>query len=87
MTSGSLLPMMCLISSRANLALKSQCVMSSAPADEVDTQFNVLFSTCAIAHRFLTVRVQCLLRGDSNCVLLWRCFPEDPARNVLFSGA
>ena len=36
-----------LISSRADLALKSQCVMSSAPADEIDTQFNA-FSTFAI---------------------------------------
>ena len=38
-------------------------------------------------HCFLAVSVQCLLRGDSNCVLLWRRFPEDPSRNVLFSGA
>ena len=41
-------PMMCLISSRADLALKSHSVMSSAPADETDTQFNELFSTLAI---------------------------------------
>ena len=38
-------------------------------------------------HRFLTVSVQCLLRGDSNCLFLWRRFPWDPSRNVLFSGA
>ena len=38
-------------------------------------------------HRFLTVPVQCLLRGDSNCAYLWRRLPEDPSRNVLFSGA
>ena len=36
MTSGSLLPMVCL-----------QFVMSSAPADEIDTQFNELFSMFA----------------------------------------
>ena len=60
--------MMCLISSRADLALKSQCVMSSAPANEIDTQFSV--------------SVQCLLRGDSHCVLLWRRFHRDPSRNV-----
>ena len=47
MTSGSLLPMMCLISSRAGLALKSQFVMSGAFADEIDTQFNGLFSMFA----------------------------------------
>ena len=47
MTSGLLLPIMCLISSRADLTLKSQCVMSSAPADEIETQFNVLFSMLA----------------------------------------
>ena len=38
-------------------------------------------------HRFLTLSVQCLLRGDSNCVLLRRRPPQDPSRNVLFSGA
>ena len=48
MSSGSLLPMVCLISSRADFTLKSQCVMSSAPADKIDTQFNALFSTFAI---------------------------------------
>ena len=48
MTSGSLLLMMCLISSHADLTLKSQFVMSIAPADEHDTHFNVLFSTFAI---------------------------------------
>ena len=48
MTSGSRLPMMCLISSRAALALKSQCVMSSASPGESDAQLNVLFSTFAI---------------------------------------
>ena len=48
MTPGSLLPTICLISSRADLTLKSQCVMPSAPADEIDTQFNnALFSTFA----------------------------------------
>ena len=49
MASGSLIPMMCLISSRADLTLESQCVMSSALADdEIDIQFIVLFSTFAI---------------------------------------
>ena len=43
-----LLPMMCLISSRADLTLNLQCVMSNALADEIDTQFYVLFSTFAI---------------------------------------
>ena len=42
MTSGSLLPMMCLISSRAQVAVLS------APVEEIDTQFSVLFSTFAI---------------------------------------
>ena len=42
MTWGSLLPMMCLISCLADLALKSQCVTSSASPDEIDTQFSVL---------------------------------------------
>ena len=53
MSSDSLLQMTCLISSRADLTLKSQCVMSSAPADEIDTQFNVLFSTFSIIIVFL----------------------------------
>ena len=48
MTSGSLLTIMCLISSLVGLVLKSQCVMSSAPTDEIGSQFNVLFSTLAI---------------------------------------
>ena len=38
-------------------------------------------------HRFLTRPVQCLLRGDSNCVFLRRRLPQDPSRNALFSGA
>ena len=46
-TSGALLPMTSLISPRADLTLKSQCVTSSAPIDETDTQFNG-FSTFAI---------------------------------------
>ena len=48
LTSGSLLPMTCLISSPANLMLNSQGVVSSGPADEIDTQFKELFSTFAI---------------------------------------
>ena len=48
MTSFSLLPTICLIPSRADLTLKSQCVVSGAPTDEIDTQFNVLFSTFPI---------------------------------------
>ena len=48
MASGSSLQIKCLISSLADLALKSQFVMSIAPPDELDTQFNVLFSTLAI---------------------------------------
>ena len=52
MTSGSLLPMICLISSRADLTLKSHCAMSRTPAVEVDTQFNVLFSTFATLYVF-----------------------------------
>ena len=51
MTSGSLLPMMRLISSRADLTLKSECVISSDP-DDIDTQFNVLFSAFAILNVF-----------------------------------
>ena len=62
--------------------LKSHCVLSSAPADDIDTNLNVLFSTIAI-HRHLTVPVHCLLRG----ALFRRRFPEYPPRNVLFSGA
>ena len=38
-------------------------------------------------HRFLTVSVQCLLRGDSNCAFLRRPFPQDLSWNVLFSVA
>ena len=52
MTPSSLLPMMCLISSRAGLSLKSQFVMSSAAADEIDTQFNELFSMFATLMAF-----------------------------------
>ena len=51
-TSDPLLPMICLMSSRADLTLKSQCVMSSAPADELDTQ---LFLNIRDPHRSLTV--------------------------------
>ena len=36
--------MISLIWSRAALARKSQCVMSSAPPDEINTQFSALFS-------------------------------------------
>ena len=38
-------------------------------------------------HRFLAVSVQYLLRGSSNCALLWRRFPGDLSRNMQFSGA
>ena len=71
MTSGSLLPMMCQMSSRARLSRKSQFVMSSAPADEIDTQLNELFKMFAILMVFLTGPVRCLLRGDSYRVILW----------------
>ena len=47
-----------------DITLKSQCVISSAPADEIDTQFSVL-DNCN-PHCFLARAVQCLLRGDSH---------------------
>ena len=81
MTSGLLLSMMCLISSVPTHA-EVACVLSSAPADDIDTKLYVLFSTIAI-HRHLTVPVHCLLRG----ALFTRRFPEYPPRNVLSSGA
>ena len=71
MTSGSLLPMMCLISSRAGLSLKSQFVMSSAPADEIDTQFNELFSM------FGTLTACSREPFGASCVVL----PHDPAES------
>ena len=87
MTLASLLPIMCLISSRADLALKSQCVMPSALADEIDTQFKVLFSTFATTHCVLAVSVQCLLSGNRNWVLQERRFPRDFPWNVLLGDA
>ena len=82
MTSGSLLPMMCHISSRAGLTLKSQFVMSSAPA--YPTQRVAL--DVRDSHSFLTGSVQGLLRGDGFCVTLWGRLPQYPSRDVLFSG-
>ena len=63
MTSGSQLPMVCLILSRARLSLKLQFVMSSAHADEIDTQFNELFSM------FATLMVFSLDPSDASCVV------------------
>ena len=64
MTSGSLLPVMCLISSRADLGLKSQChVECSGRRNRHAVQCVVL--DIRDPHCFLTVSVQCLLRGDS----------------------
>ena len=80
MSSDSLLQMTCLISSRADLTLKSQCVMPSAPADEIDTQFNVLFSTFAILIVFSRYPPSALTATARSC-------GEYPSRNVLFSGA
>ena len=54
--------MMCLISSRAGLSLKSQFVMSSAPA-EIDTQFNELFSM------FATLMAFSRDPSDASCVV------------------
>ena len=61
--------------------------MSSAPADEIDTQFPCVVLDTRDPHRFLAVSVQCLLRVDSNCAFLRRHLLQDPSRNVLFSGA
>ena len=76
MTSGSLLPMMCLISSRADLTLKSQSVMSSAPVNEIDTLFNVLFSKFAILIVFSRApsSASCVVRATAcSCGVV---FPE-----------
>ena len=62
----------------------SHFVMSGAPPDEIDTQFNALFSTLAILICFLTGPVQCLLRGVSNSRALGSRLPEEPSRNVRF---
>ena len=63
MISGSLLPMICLISSRAGLSLKSQFVMSSAPVDEIHTLFNELFSM------FATLMAFSRDPSDASCVV------------------
>ena len=54
---------MCLISSRADLALMSQCVMSSTSADEIGTQFNVLLST------FATLSVLSRYPSSASCMV------------------
>ena len=68
-------------SSRADLTLKSPCVMSSAPADQIGTRFNVLFSTFAIFIVFSRYP------SSTCCVLWWRRFPKNPSRTLLFCGA
>ena len=69
MTSGLLLPMMCLIWSRAGISLKSQFVMSGAPADEIDTQFNEMFSM------FVTLMAFLRDPSDASCVVTATAWP------------
>ena len=81
-TPGSLFPTMCLISSRADLAqVAMRHVECSSRRNRHPVQCVVL--DVRDPHRFLTD----VLRGDSNCVLSRRRLPQDPSRNVLFSGA
>ena len=70
MTSGSLLPTMCLISSRANLTLKSH----NSPCRVLQPTKSTPNSMCCYRRSrslslFLTVSVQCLLCGNRNSVL------------------
>ena len=67
MTSGALLPTTRLISSRADLSLKSPCVKSSVPADEIDPPVQCVVLDARDPHRFLTMTVRRFLRGYSNC--------------------
>ena len=86
MTSGSLLPMMRLISSRARLTeVAVRHVECSSRRNRHPVQRTVL-NVCN-PHCFLTGPVQCLLRSDSNCMSLESRFPKEPSRNVQFSGA
>ena len=75
MTSGSLHPMMCLISSHADLTLKSQrVVMSSAPADE-STPRSMCYSRSL---------------SSTSCVVTARScgavFPRDPSMDTVVLG-
>ena len=72
-----------------DLTLKSQCEMPSALADEIDTQFNVFFSTSGILVVFWRSPfcVSCVVTAIACSRFLRRRLPQDPSRNVLFSGA
>ena len=79
-TSGSLLPIMCLISSRVDRTLKSQFVMSNAPADETDTEFSVWFFAILIAFSRNASFASCVVTAtacsasvDSTETLLGTC--------------
>ena len=85
MTSGSLLPVMCLISSVPT----SRCSCSASCRVLLPTKLTPSSMYCSRRSQpslFLVVSAQCLLCGNSNCALLWRRFPKDPSRNVLFRG-
>ena len=64
MISDSLPPMMCLISSRADLTLKSQCVMSDTPPDETDIQFN-----CVVLDRWRSSLIFSRYSSNVSCVV------------------
>ena len=87
MTSGSLLPTMCLISSRADLTLKSQCVHVECSGRRNRHPVQCVVLDVRDPHCFLAVSVQCLLCGNCNWVLRQRRFLRGSSPNVLFSGA
>ena len=64
------------------LTLKSQCVTSSAPADETDTLFNVLFSTFAILIVFsrFPFNASCVVTATASG-------PSELGCSALFSSA
>ena len=76
-----------LTASNADFTLKSQRVMSSTPSNEIHTQFNALFSTFAILIVFSREP------SSASCVVTATAcsrgvvFPQDPSRNMPFSGA
>ena len=87
MTSGSLLPTICLVSSRADLTLKSQCVRHVECACRRNRHPDqcIVLNFCD-PHCVLTGNVQYLLRGDRHSLFVRRRLSQDPPRNVLFGG-
>ena len=87
MTSGSLIPTMCLISSRADLTLKSQCVMSSAAGRRDQHPVQCVVFDVRDPQFSRAIRPLPLAWWTATALFLTRRLPKDPARNVLLSGA